>query len=312
RARLIAEILNTERTYTADLEKLQQYRLDLENQNIVDRDMLLRLFANLGELLDFERRFLFQMEACLSLALNDQRIGKLFIDNEQAFSVYILFCGNYEYATQLAIDEAPTLSRAASDIDPLRGLPSYLIKPVQRVCRYPLLLKELIKLSDDAHYPHMEELSEGLEVTKRIVARVNEEKRIEENRVLKAEIGERVEDWKGLDINEFGDLLLSDKFPMASHDVEREYTIFLFERILLCCKDLAKKKKKKNSKEEETTYSLKGNINIQSISSIVDSSKPDMQQFSITVHWRDVIEPHNFSLKCRNAEQVKLWKERLE
>ena len=54
--------------------------------------------------------------------------------------MYQPFCANYEYATELALKESKLLSQVTL-IEAVRELPSFLIKPVQRVCRYPLLLK---------------------------------------------------------------------------------------------------------------------------------------------------------------------------
>lgn len=42
----------------------------------------------------------------------------------------------------------------------------------------------------------MDELKDGLEAIKRVTDRVNEEKRREENRRVKKDVIERVEDWK--------------------------------------------------------------------------------------------------------------------
>jgi cell division control protein 24 len=113
-------------------------------------------------------------------------------------------------------------------------------------------------------------------------------------------------------MDDFGDLLLHDKFPMVSNQVEREYTLFLFQRIMLCCKDVVKKKKKKGAKEEPPSYSLKGNIYITSIGGVVDTSKPEQQLFGLQVFWKDGTEMETFALNCRNIEQVKLWMDRLE
>ncbi|TPX72704.1 hypothetical protein SpCBS45565_g00012 [Spizellomyces sp. 'palustris'] len=312
RAKLIAEMLNTERAYTADLEKLQRYKRELEVQNIVPRDSLLQLFANLDELLDFQRRFLLQMEATLSFPTAEQRIGQLFMQNEDAFAVYVPFCGNYQFAIQKATEQAVQLQRVP-DMDPLRELPSYLIKPVQRVCKYPLLLNELIKYSDAATYPFMEELRRGLAAIKRVTDSVNEEKRQEENRRMKRDVIERVEDWKGLNVADFGELLLSEKFPMSTGESERDYDLFLFERILLCCKDTTKKRKsKKNAKEDSTTYALKGNIYIERIDSVTNEANPAQQKFQLKVFWRDGMDMESFVLRCRNMEQVKLWQDRLD
>lgn len=113
-------------------------------------------------------------------------------------------------------------------------------------------------------------------------------------------------------MDDFGDLLLHDKFPMVSNQVEREYTLFLFQRIMLCCKDVIKKKKKKGGKEDAPSYSLKGNIYITSIGGVVDTSKPEQQLFGLQVFWKDGTEMETFALNCRNIEQVRLWMDRLE
>jgi len=47
----------------------------------------------------------------------------------------------------------------------------------------------------------------------------------------------RVEDWKGHHLENFGDLLLDDIFVVTKSDIDREYHVFLFEKIILCCKE---------------------------------------------------------------------------
>ena len=47
----------------------------------------------------------------------------------------------------------------------------------------------------------------------------------------------RVEDWKGHHISNFGALLLDDIFSVTKSEVDREYHVFLFEKIILCCKE---------------------------------------------------------------------------
>src|SRR5690606_37141567 len=67
----------------------------------------------------------------------------------------------------------------ASFLDP-QVLQSYLIKPIQRLCKYPLLLREAIKLSaPDA--PDLREMQDGLDAVSRAAKRVNERQRQVEN-----------------------------------------------------------------------------------------------------------------------------------
>ncbi|KAJ3063573.1 hypothetical protein HDU98_000603 [Podochytrium sp. JEL0797] len=284
--------------------------------------MMYGLFSNLNELLDFQRRFMVGMESTLNLGLVEQRIGQLFILNEEAFEVYFPFCGNYQVAQNAALAQAEDLKHLGHIIQP-HQIQSYLIKPLQRLMKYPLLLRELIKLTDPETYPYMEELKEGLESIKRVTDKLNEVQRRDENDRTKLDLAERMEDWKGLQIRDFGDLLLVERFLIASNDQEREYYLFLFEKILLCCKKDLKPSSKRTSNrkrsdagKEGTTYSyiLRGNIYINSIVRVEDSSDPSIGSFSIRVYWKEASEPDTvcFSLKCRTEEQVSLWTGRLE
>ena len=47
----------------------------------------------------------------------------------------------------------------------------------------------------------------------------------------------RIDDWKGHHLENFGELLLDDIFVVTKSDIDREYHVFLFEKIILCCKE---------------------------------------------------------------------------
>lgn len=86
-------------------------------------------------------------------------------------------------------------------------------------------------------YPWKEELIEGWNVSKRVTDRVNEAQRREENRQTVIALEGRVDNWKGHHISHFGELLLDEIFFVTKSDVDREYHVFLFEKIILCCKE---------------------------------------------------------------------------
>lgn len=58
-----------------------------------------------------------------------------------SFDIYEAFCGNYKRATHLIEQESASLQSVDNIIDHKTQLPALLIQPVQRICRYPLLLK---------------------------------------------------------------------------------------------------------------------------------------------------------------------------
>ena len=78
---------------------------------------------------------------------------------------------------------------------------------------------------------------EGLASTKRITDRVNEAERRAENLATCKALETRVQDWKGHHIANFGALRLDDLFSVNKSDVDRDYHVFLFEKIILCCKE---------------------------------------------------------------------------
>ena len=47
-----------------------------------------------------------------------------------------------------------------------------------------------------------------------------------------------MEDWGGHNMADFGELLRDDVFVVKRSDVDREYRVFLFEKIIIFCKEV--------------------------------------------------------------------------
>lgn len=89
----------------------------------------------------------------------------------------------------------------------------------------------------------------GSESAKRIINKINEAQRRNENEEIVKNLVGRVADWKGHHVENFGDLLLHDSFLVTKSDIDRNYLAFLFEKILVLCKEVTPpvNKKKKGS-----------------------------------------------------------------
>jgi cell division control protein 24 len=98
--------------------------------------------------------------------------------------------------------------------------------------------QDLLKRANRDKYPHYAELEQGIAVAKRIADQANETQRKVENRNTVKALESRVDDWKGHNLAHFGELLLDDVFIVTKADVDREYHVFLFEKIILCCKEV--------------------------------------------------------------------------
>lgn len=329
RNNIIRELVETERKYVQDLEVMQKYAQELSQSNTLDRDTIHLLFPNLNKLLNFQRRFLIRLEGTADMQWRDQRWGVLFTDNEEEFAVYEPYCANYTNASELMLMEEQNLVRYNHLINAKSELPAFLIKPVQRICKYPLLLDQLLKKSSPIDYPHYEELKAGSAAAKRITDKINESQRRAENVQTVQNLASRVDDWKGHHVSQFGELLLDDIFIVTKSEVDREYHVFLFERIILCCKEdtsvagTSRKAGKSNSilkkpqangpalsgstggsKKKMTPLLLKGRIYL---NNVTDAKVVQPGSYSLNIWWKGDDDLEFFTLRCRNEEQVKQW-----
>ncbi|KDQ57595.1 hypothetical protein JAAARDRAFT_156392 [Jaapia argillacea MUCL 33604] len=330
RINIIREMVETERKYVQDLEVMQRYSNSLAQANIIDQDTIHLLFPNLNKLLNFQRKFLIRFEGTAELTWKDQRWGLHFIECEEDFAVYEPYCANYTTAAELMLAEEQNLMSLNHLINVKSELPAFLIKPVQRICKYPLLLESLIKAIQATDYPYLDELKQGALAAKRITDKINEAQRRAENKQTVHNLESRVEDWKGHHLSNFGDLLLDDIFVVTKSDVDREYHVFLFEKIILCCKEAApgtpggKKVGKSNSilkkqptqpvlplpggvgppKKKSTPLLLKGRIFLNNVTQAVPTTKTG---YSLAVWWKGEDDLEFFTLRCRTEDQLKQW-----
>jgi RhoGEF domain len=80
RARVVQELVDTERKYVQDLETLQDYMRELEADDVISKDLIHVLFLNLNQLVDFQRRFLIRVETQNDLLPEQQSWGALFVE----------------------------------------------------------------------------------------------------------------------------------------------------------------------------------------------------------------------------------------
>ncbi|KAG0174328.1 hypothetical protein DFQ28_006758 [Apophysomyces sp. BC1034] len=313
RDKVVLELLDTERKFVQDMEFLQNYMRELQQQHIVSPDTVHYLFGNLNALVDFQRRFLIQLEEMAEKTPEEQRLGLLFVQMEEPFAVYEPYCANYYSAQDLVVQETSKLQKVADILNPSYELPSMLIKPVQRICKYPLLMNQLIK-STNKTWPHYTEMEEGLEAIKRVAEKVNETQRQHENMQMVEELKKRVINWKGRSIEDFGKLVLKEKLVMTVNNNDRELHMFLFQTALLMCKDkdvknrLTKTNTMNQRKKRPGLLHLKGFVDTRRIVNVVN--KAQNGSWALLVEYRN-FDVERFVLRFRNEEQQKLWESAL-
>ena len=305
RENVIVEMLETERKYVNDLERLQDYMKEIERDKnrTLPLDVLHGLFTNLNELIDFQRRFLFDMETVRYKPTAKNNFGTLFVNSigkDKNFSVYHVFCSNYPNAIQIATEHKEELSKYDEFLHEYE-LPSYLIKPVQRICKYPLLVRELIRYTPEDH-PERAAIEEAHEVMKKVAGDVNEEHRKGENILIAEDMRKRIEDWKGLDFTGLGPLVYMEKLVVIIKDIEKEVFVYLYENGIVFCKESSSSltiKKRKYAPLSIRTY-----IKMDAFHSVSNTSKNGV--FTLKCFWKD-IEMESFTLKFINDEMHSKW-----
>jgi len=146
------------------------------------------LFGNIGDVIDISERFLdtLQLEVKSKSDPGSQMVGCCFLKHSEIMkSVYTKYCLNHEKA-ELLMEKYESLPEVQSifiqGVETLRrktscfNMGSILIKPVQRILKYPLILNELIKCTETDHLDKTD-LKEALTIMSEVAAFINESKR---------------------------------------------------------------------------------------------------------------------------------------
>ncbi|XP_057345061.1 rho guanine nucleotide exchange factor TIAM2 isoform X3 [Manis pentadactyla] len=271
--KVIQELLDTEKSYVKDLSCLFELYLEpLQNETFLTQDEMESLFGSLPEMLEFQKVFLETLEDGIS-ASSDFNIletpsqfrkllfslGGSFLYYADHFKLYSGFCANH-IKVQKVLERAKTDKAFKAFLDarnPTKQhsstLESYLIKPVQRVLKYPLLLKELVSLTDHESEEHYH-LTEALKAMEKVASHINEMQKIYEDygTVFDQLVAEQSGTEKEVTELSMGELLMHSTVswlnPFLSLGKTRkdlELTVFVFKRaVILVYKENCKLKKK--------------------------------------------------------------------
>lgn len=142
RDHVVGEIISTERKYVQDLENLHDLKKMIEQKGVLPGDVVHDIFLNINAILDFQRRFLIKIETTNNLPEDRQEWGLPFTNYEEAFGIYQPFIANQRKAAEIARKEFDKIETTGHPVALDKNtLDSFLLKPMQRLVKYPLLLK---------------------------------------------------------------------------------------------------------------------------------------------------------------------------
>lgn len=255
---VMAELLATERTYVQDLDTcirvyLKGYREAGSSLPVGIKDKESIIFGNIEDIHRFHKNtFLKELEKYESMP---EDVGHCFVTWAKSFDVYVEYCKNKPESNQLIVQHSNSffedLQRKSQVTHPVSA---YLIKPVQRITKYQLLLKDLLQSCDEVG---QNEIKDGLEVMMSVPKKANDAMHL--SMLIGCDIP----------VQALGEVILQDFFqvtePKSLLRKTRERRVFLFEFYLVFAKET-----KVESSQQKLHYQFKSKIMLSDIISIID------------------------------------------
>ncbi|KAJ9200966.1 hypothetical protein DTO164E3_3715 [Paecilomyces variotii] len=230
REHILKELMETERDYVHHLQNLQALKKELEETGALTGDSSHQIFLNLNNLLDFAQRFLIRMEQHYALPEEMQNWGELFILHEEALRQYEPFIANQLRCDAVCLKEWDKIHAAPRSIDLKQmvaqpaTLNGFFVKPFQRLTKYPLMLSELRKQTEDEQLKA--DITKAIDTIQSVLDSANDAIDKEHLASAVTDLSQRVDDWKSLKVEGFGELLRFGTFAVlkgdSGKDTERE------------------------------------------------------------------------------------------
>ncbi|XP_012501222.1 PREDICTED: rho guanine nucleotide exchange factor 17 [Propithecus coquereli] len=199
-------LLDTEQSYVESLRTLMQgYMQPLkqpENSLLCDPSLVDEIFDQIPELLEHHEQFLEQVRHCVQTWHAQQKVGAMLVQSfskdvlVNIYSAYIDNFLNAKDAVRVAKEARPAflkfLEQSMRENKEKQALSDLMIKPVQRIPRYELLVKDLLKHTPEDHPDHPLLLDAQRNI-KRVAERINKGVRSAEEAERHARVLQEIE-----------------------------------------------------------------------------------------------------------------------
>jgi len=188
RQEAIFELITTEAAYVRDLQLIVElfYANLLE---LLDEKAVKVIFANVEDILLMNTTFLSSLEERQKeCRLYIDKIGDILKQNMPDTGVYVEYCVNQANAIKVLqslresnIDVSARLQRLRDDPGARNlDLSSYLLVPMQRITRYPLLIRQILHYTEATE--DRKQIEHALEIAEKVLDHINETIREQEGR----------------------------------------------------------------------------------------------------------------------------------
>ncbi|XP_028809887.1 guanine nucleotide exchange factor DBS isoform X4 [Denticeps clupeoides] len=305
RRHVMNELLETERAYVEELLcVLQGYAAEMDNPamaHLIPNTLLNKkdiLFGNMAEIYQFHKRtFLRELETYTECP---ELVGRCFLQRMTDLQIYEKYCQNKPRSESLwrQCSDCAFFQECQKKLEHKLGLDSYLLKPVQRITKYQLLLKELLKYSRGCE--GASDLQDALTSILGILKAVNDSMHLI-----------AITGYEG-NLSDLGRLLMQGSFNVWTEhkkghskvkDLARfkpmQRHLFLHEKALLFCK---KREENGEGYEKAPSYSFKHSLSMSAVG-ITENAKGDNKKFEVWWNSREEV----YIIQAASPEMKTAW-----
>lgn len=251
RKHVIMTLLDTEQSYVESLRTLMQgYMKPLkqpENSLLCDPSLVDEIFDQIPELLEHHEQFLEQIHDCVQNWHEKQKVGDLLVQSfskdvlVNIYSAYIDNFLNAKDAVRIAKEARPAfmkfLEQSMRENKEKQALSDLMIKPVQRIPRYELLVKDLLKHTPEDHpdHPFLIDAQRNIkQVAERINKGMKSAEEVERNARIVQEIESHIEGMEDLQAPLRRFLRQEMVVEVKAVGGKKDRSLFLFTDLLVC------------------------------------------------------------------------------
>ncbi|XP_061074609.1 pleckstrin homology domain-containing family G member 4B-like isoform X2 [Conger conger] len=289
--RIVEELLATEREYVRSLGYVTAHYIpELERSDVPQalRGQRGCIFGNLEKLHDFHLlSFLPALEGC---ATDPRGVGRCFLRHKEGFALYALYSKNKPQSDILLSQHGHVFFKKQTELGDKMDLWSYLLKPVQRISKYSLLLRDMARECGPQRARERAEIQAALEVIRFQLRHGND---------LLA-----MDDIQDCDVNlkDQGQLIRQDEFLVSFRKKKCFRHVFLFQDLILFSKT-------KKTEVGNDVYIYKQSFKTSDIGMTHTSGSSGLC-FEIWFRRRKAQDTYN--LQAENDELKKAWTNDLE
>ncbi|XP_034385976.1 guanine nucleotide exchange factor DBS [Cyclopterus lumpus] len=304
RRHIMTELIETERLYVEELQSIMEgYFAELDNSELSHlippsldnkRDVL---FGNLPEIYEFHNRtFLRELENC---AEKPELVGTCFLKRKEELQVYEKYCQNKPRSEVLwrQCGDSLFFQECQKKLDHKLSLDAYLLKPVQRITKYQLMVKEMLKCSKGEGTAELEEaLSTMLDIIKSVNDSMHQI---------------AITGFEG-NLSELGKLLMQGSFNVwtdhkKGHSKVKDLArfkpmqrhLFLYDKMMLFCK---KREETSDGHDKTPSYSFKHSLKMSSVG-ITENVKGDIKKFEVWYNGREEV----YIIQAPSMDVKNMW-----